>query len=79
MRKRARAHQIGERKSTERERYNYFREMWSGFEVGSYLRLIDFVYHSNLGLREIKKKKKGTTHCLLASEAILLNGSKGRP
>ena len=31
--------------------------MCSGSEVGSYLRLIDFVYHSTLGLRVIKKKK----------------------
>jgi len=29
----------------------------SGSEAGSYLRLIDFVYHSTLGLRVIKKKK----------------------
>jgi len=28
--------------------------------VGSCLRLIDFVYHSTLGLRVIKKKKKTT-------------------
>ena len=27
-------------------------------EVGSYLRLIDFVYHSPLGLRVMRKKKK---------------------
>jgi len=31
--------------------------MCSGFEAGSYLRLIDFVYHSTLDLRVIKKKK----------------------
>jgi len=31
--------------------------MCSGSETGSYLRLIDFVYHSTLGLRVIKKKK----------------------
>ena len=37
---------------------NYFAEMCSGSEVGSYLRLIDFVCHSILGLRVIKKKKK---------------------
>jgi len=37
---------------------NYFTEMSSGSEAGSYLRLIDFVYHSTLGLRVIKKKKK---------------------
>ena len=32
--------------------------MYSGSEAGSYLRLIDFVYHSTLGLRAIKKQKK---------------------
>jgi len=32
--------------------------MCSSFEAGSYLRLIDFVYHTTLGLRVIKKKKK---------------------
>jgi len=36
----------------------YFTEMCSGSEAGSYLRLIDFVYHSTLCLRVIKKKKK---------------------
>ena len=36
---------------------NYFTEMCSGSEAGSYLRLIDFVYHSTLGLRVLKKKK----------------------
>ena len=33
---------------------NYFTEMCSGSEAGSYLRLTDFVYHSTLGLRVIK-------------------------
>jgi len=37
---------------------NYFTEMSSGSEAGSYLRLIDFVYHSTLGLRLLKKKKR---------------------
>ena len=32
--------------------------MCSGSEAGSYFRLIDFVYHSTLGLSVIKKKKK---------------------
>jgi len=32
--------------------------MCSGSGAGSYLRLIDFLYHSTLGLRVIKKKKK---------------------
>ena len=31
--------------------------MCSGSETGSYLRLIDFVYHSTLGFRVTKKKK----------------------
>ena len=30
-----------------------------GSEAGSYLRLIDFGYHSTLGLRVIKKKRVG--------------------
>ena len=32
--------------------------MCGGSEAGSYLRLIDFVYHSTLGLRVIKKKRE---------------------
>ena len=32
--------------------------MCSGSEAGSYLRRIDFVYHSTLDLIVIKKKKK---------------------
>jgi len=38
--------------------WRYFTEMCSGSEAGSYVRLIDFVYHSTLGWRVIKKKKK---------------------
>jgi len=41
---------------------NYFTEMCSGSEAGSYLRLIDFVYHPTLGLRVIQKKKKKSRH-----------------
>ena len=37
---------------------NYCTEMCSGSEAGSYLRRIDFAYHSILGLIVIKKKKK---------------------
>ena len=37
---------------------NYLAEMWSGSEAGSYWRLIDFVYHSTLGLRGMQKKMK---------------------
>ena len=32
--------------------------MCSGSKAGSYLRLVDFVYHSTLGLRVKYKKKK---------------------
>ena len=32
--------------------------MCSSSEAGSYLRLIDFVHHSTLGLRVIKKKRR---------------------
>ena len=39
---------------------NYFIDMCSFLEAGSYLRLIDHVYHSTLGLRVIKKKKRST-------------------
>jgi len=38
-------------------RNNYFTEKCSGSEAGSSLRLEDFVHHSTLGLRVIKKKK----------------------
>ena len=37
---------------------NFFIEMYSGSEAGSYLRLIDCVYHSTLGLRVIQKKRR---------------------
>jgi len=39
--------------------------MCSGSEAGSYLRLIDFVYHSTLGLRVKKRKKKKWLKCVL--------------
>ena len=35
-----------------------FTEMCSGSEAGSYLRLVDFVYLSTLGLRVMKKKRR---------------------
>ena len=37
---------------------NYLTEMCSGSEAGSYLRLIDFVYHSTPGFRVLKKKER---------------------
>ena len=40
---------------------NYFTEMCSGSEAGSYLRLTDFVYHLTLGLKVIKQKKPRRT------------------
>ena len=35
-----------------------FTDMCSGSEAGSYLRLVDFLYHTTLGWRVIKKKKR---------------------
>ena len=40
----------------------YLTEMCSGSEADSHLRLIDFVYHSTLGLRVMKKKKQKILH-----------------
>ena len=38
--------------------HNYFTEMCSGSEAGSYVRLIDFVHHSTLVLREIQRREE---------------------
>ena len=45
-------------------RVDYFTEMCSGSGAGSYLRPIDFVYHSYLGLRVMTTKKKEGGICL---------------
>jgi len=37
---------------------NFFTEMCSGSEAGSYTRSIGFMHHSTPGLRLIKKKKQ---------------------
>jgi len=37
----------------------HFTEMCSGSEAGSYLRRIDLVYHSTVGLRVIKERSAG--------------------
>ena len=37
---------------------SYFTEIYRCSEAGSHFRLIDFVFHSTLGLGAIKKKKK---------------------
>ena len=49
-----------EQAAVERSQFenNYFTEMCSGSEAGSYFRLIDLVYHLTLGLRVIKKKRR---------------------
>ena len=52
------AHCRPENPATSQFENNYFTEMCSGSEAGSYLRLINFVYHSTLGLRVIKKKRR---------------------
>ena len=36
----------------------YFRKMCSSSEAGSYVSLTDFVYHSTLGLRVLKQKRR---------------------
>ena len=43
--------------------------MFSGSEAGSYLRLIDFVHHSTLGLRVMTKKKKSTHNVIVAVQS----------
>jgi len=48
--------------------------MCSGSGAGSYVRLIDFVYHSTLGLSVIKKKKSDVVPGLKSLLADLLNG-----
>jgi len=54
--------------------------MCSGSEAGSYLRLIDFVYHSTLGLRVMKKKKFRETRLLPSSKLtyVTLGSRPGR-
>jgi len=64
---------------------DYCREMCRGSETGSYVRLIDFVYHSTRGLRVIKKKKvpdrrPSTTVSVMNVRAVKgANGSNNRP
>ena len=41
-------------------RYPPSTEMSTGSKAGSYLRLIDFMYHSTLVLRVIQKREEGT-------------------
>ena len=53
---------------------NYFTEMCSGSEVGSYLKLIDFLHHSTLGLRVIKKKDRRTSRLSIKNS---LSGTLG--
>jgi len=50
--------------------------MCSGSKAGSYLRLIDFVYHSTLELRVIKKKKCGDLD-LGSEDAVYRVGCEG--
>ena len=55
----------------------YLTEMCSGSEAGSYLRLIDFVFHSTPGWRVIKKKKKRSPLAVekgLAECGLLVDG-----
>ena len=52
---------------------NFFTEMGSGSEAGSNLRPMDFVYHSTLGLRVMKKKKKSLSKPFTPSCALPLD------
>ena len=48
--------------------------MCSGSEAGSCLRLIDFVYHSTLGLKVIKKKKKKKKKSVRLAHGFVVRG-----
>ena len=50
--------ELSDKKVYEPSSCQAIRNMRSGFEAGSYSRLIDFVYHSTLGLKVITKKKR---------------------
>jgi len=50
--------QIWSRNMPELRGADYFIELCSGSQAGSNLRLIDFVYHSTLGLRVIKRGRE---------------------
>ena len=43
-----------------------------GCEAGSYLRLIDFVYHSTLGLRVIKRKRERLRVLVGQKDSVIL-------
>ena len=58
---------------------NDFTEMCSGSETGSYLRLIDFVYHSILGFRVIQKKKRAPDCAPRGSQHLLVPSFSGNP
>ena len=45
-------------------------DVFPGHEEGSYVRLIDFVYYSTLGLRMIKKKRRSML------QGVLISGSR---
>ena len=45
----------------------YFTEMCSGSEAGSYLRLVDLMYHSTLGLRVMNKRRRTLRQRLMAN------------
>ena len=47
----------------------------TGSEAGSYLRLIDFVSHSTLGFRVIKKKRSNAWHQMTSSGRVFLRNT----
>jgi len=54
-------------------------EMCSGSEACSYLRFIDVVYHSTLGVRVIKKKKKSSEDPARTQRDAPLPSDQGTP
>ena len=61
---------------------NHFTELCSGSEAGSYLRLIDFVYHSTLGLTVIKKERDTDSSAPVPPTLVMTlasNGTRFRP
>ena len=58
-------------KSCGRSRDNYFTKICSGSEAGLYLGLIDFAYHSTLGLRVTRKKKERKERSAVGSRSLV--------
>ena len=51
----------------------YFTKLCSGSEAGSYSRLIDFVYHTTLGLKVITRKEEKKRRTEFSMESPVMN------